>query len=316
MSLRVYDTISNAASNAYVYRVLENQKRGEVEISFEVTPAFELTGDVVIARWQLDGPMESAQLILGVGNTFKLKTWHYPTYTSQTTFLPFYPTNDANNPATTNIFSGLLGTYRVDMLVQNPHTQQAQVNVYVERIGGRSEDAFVTNLNWWGKNLTRFDIGAVSAINVPYDLTFDNIELRGDVPDPHWYSIKDYQGFKLDVLDKEKFWIGANDINDSSTYSNRTSLLNLSRYDYARVLPVNSGIWGMQDTFDELKYVTFGGYRVWGSQLTFDQLAQYTFNDYASYWGSEETFNELSEYTFEEPSSLMVPAKGLMWYIS
>jgi len=254
-------TVSDTASTpspAFVYKDLGDTNRREVGVSYELTPNIDVDGDIIITRFRGPSTTNMAELVVGEGNVFKLRYWNYATYPSQKTFLPFYPKDTTPNLNERTVFTSIEGTFRVSFRVYNAHTQIAEVFLFIERIGGRASDSYAGPLNWKFANVTNVRIGAIEA-TAPYDLSFDNISLNGDVPDPNWYSIKDYQGFKVDPLDEAKTWIGANDINDEETYSEPTSLMNLSRYDYAKASVGDTVTWGSDMTFEELKDLTFEG---------------------------------------------------------
>ncbi len=272
--LTISDNVNFPAPH-YITKVIGNNEKNNTRIGFDVTPNLTITNDITIARFKGIDTMSS--VILGANNEIRLTV------------------NDR--------ISGLLnfvalktipGTFRISFNIISTHTQFAESNLYVERIGGRYGIAYASGVNWNRENVSAIDLGQISS-STPYSLTFDNINLIGDVPDPKWFSLRGYHGFKGSG---NLTWIGASITEDVSTYSERTNLPNLARYDYALALIPGAAIWGMKETFDDLKYSTFAGNYLWGSNVRFEQISENVFSSSAYLWSSDKTFNEVASVVF------------------
>lgn len=257
--LRVYDN-SSETSNSFVRKSLGNQNRYEVSLSYEIIPSFDLTREVIISLFRTTDGTPTAAIILDRDYTFKLRNWHYPTtfvtgkrvfaghYLFPKSSRDYYPpfwniaSGDTSfypgytHPQDKVTLSSREGTFSVELIINKSNTQVAEASLYVERINGSNGFSYGGPFFWKFQNIGTIDVGCIHAWNTPYDLTFSNLSINGDIPDDKWYYIKDYQGLKTDPLDNNKLWIGAGNIENPDTYSEETELKNLARYNYARVV--------------------------------------------------------------------------------
>lgn len=240
-------------SYAYVSKDLEDIKRRDIGVSFEVTPSFALSSDVYLAVFRSLGGTLMTAVALGPEG-IKMKAWNYATMPGPRLIPPFLPnsTRDTVPPFTPPympanaqpqdrlLVNSATGTFRVEVRVSNPHSYRAEAYVYAEKVGGKLGSGYIGPVNWKLSNVGRIDVGCVYARDTAYDLNFNNLLSNGDVPDPNWFNVQYYSGFSVDPADEDKLWIGAGDIMDAATYSEETKLTNLARYDYARVVPTET----------------------------------------------------------------------------
>lgn len=280
--LTISDKTINPAPH-YITKSFNNEEKGNTRIEFEVTANNNITSDIVIARFR--GLATMARVVLGINNEVRLIV-----------------TDRVGGILDSVALRTIKGTLRFSFEVTSPHTEFAESNLFVERIGGLSGSAYASGVNWNRENVLAVDLGQISSLQ-PYNISFDNINLTGDVPDPKWFSLKNYQGLR----DSHKLtWIGASNIADVSTYTERTDLRNLARYDYALALVPTAAIWGLKETFDSLKFSKFQGSYSWGASLTFDQLSQQIFSTGTFIWGSDSTFNTLFDQYFSQNTGIWV----------
>lgn len=315
--LRVYDN-SLEASTSFIRKDLGTQDRYEIALSYNIIPSFDVNREIIISIFRTSDRSPAAAIILDRNFTFKLRSWHYVTrflssnkvfaghYLFPKSHKNYYPSfwdlasGDTSfypgytQPQDNVVLSSRAGTFSVELIVNNSHTQIAEAQLYVERINGSNGYSYGGPFFWKFQNIGFVDIGCIHSWNTPYDLTFDNISINGDMPDLDWYHIKDYQGFETEIPEEDGSWIGAGDIDDISTYSELTNLKNLARYNYSKFVTGNTNLWGSNKTFNELRNIYFNN---------------------NVYWGSKQTFNELKNRHFIPFTTVTNPPKGLKWYL-
>jgi hypothetical protein len=247
--MRVFDTTGNG-SVAFAKRTLENVKRGNLSISYRLIP--DPVDDQVhfTTIRSTTGALMCSALLKPDG--VWMRSWNYATYLNdkfylsentylsgnRSTPLPMWLNTDTYLGETpfsdTLALATTMGTFDIRLDISNPHTHKAECFLSVDKLNGRYGYASLPLLNWQLQNVGSIEIGCTGSGQTPYDMEFEDILIEGDVPDPDWFYIREYQGFKVDPADEDILWVGARKISDVTTHSEPTELKNLARYNYAK----------------------------------------------------------------------------------
>lgn len=172
-----------------------------------------------------------------------------------------------------NLTPGPVDEYRVSVVLDSINTTDGTISIFVEKADFRSRTAILQRLNWYGVTLDKVLIGCASDTTLPYDLVFEDLEIRGEVSDPDWYDVSRQEGLRNAVGDEGTLWQGATDRDDPDTYTEATDMRKLARYDYARpATPISGTPLGIRWTIPpRLKGIR------WDSPFTFESIRMETF---------------------------------------
>lgn len=253
--LHAFDNTGSPSSDAYVGYQFDGLERREVRLSFRLESRRGIYGPVCVALVEsANGPL--AAVYYGSEGEVFLRGFSYTLYPNlysfpDTSLYPYasrgaYPLEDTypsyglypgmEGPRDVFALDGSGGAVWVSLSLSGINTDRGQAEIYAEkrlpsgRMHGNS--ATISGLRWRGRNPLYAFLGAVHAVNTPYDFLIGDMELLAEQSDGQWYAIDGYHGFRTD--NPEVLWVGTREISDPDQYTEPSDIRFLARYPYAR----------------------------------------------------------------------------------